>query len=479
LWYVLVFFCIQTVLVVGIVLFRRERIRRSLDDALRVASEAMVENLLSSGVGWSVERMSPLVPKDAGFVCWAVRDEAQSAPLVAHPPGATDLPFSSWETIPAGPVGAVFRSIGRERAAEITGTAAPLRLITIPFRLKGDLFYFQAAVRDQVLDRLLGPFTDLVMIGVPVSILAAMIAAWVIAGRVVSPIDKLSQAARDVSPTRLGERFQVSNSNQEIARLESELNSALGRLEEGYQAQNQFISNVSHELKTPIAVLLTEIQVAKLGRPDPLRLEALVTKVEREMKRLASLVESFLMLARSDPGSRTSTERVSVHDLILECVQRCRLLADEQGVHLVPTLSESDDSEGESEFHELIGDTELLQTMVENLVRNAIGHSPLGAVVSITAGCTADEVGISVHDEGPGIPEEYLSRVFERFVQVPKRWDGASGTRGTGGLGIGLAIASNVAQLHGGRIRAINREKRGCTFEVWLPRKLPPQPTSG
>ena len=468
-WSVLVFFLIQTILVGGVVLFRRERIQSNLDDGLQVAAESMVQSLLNAGVEWSVETIIDLVPKDSGFVLWAIRDEDLSIPLVAHPPEAADLPFSDWEMIPAGPVGAVFGSMGPDRAEAFTGTSSELRLITIPFRQEDQLYYFQAAVRDQVLDRLLGPFVDLVVIGVPVGILAAMIAAWLMAGRVVTPILQLSEAARGVSPARLGERFQVGTSAQEIARLEADLNSALERLEEGYKAQDQFISNVSHELKTPISVLLTEIQVARLGHFDPARLETFVGKVEREMKRLAGLVESFLILARSDPGSRPRADRVAVHDLVLECAQRCRLLADQKRIHLVPTLSETDEVGVEPE---LSGDADLLQTMVENLVRNAIAHSPQGGVVAIDAQCTAEHITIAVRDEGPGVPEEYRGRIFQRFVQVPSSGPGLDGRAlpgRKGGLGIGLAIASNVAQMHGGGISAENRPEGGCTFVVKLP----------
>ena len=122
-------------------------------------------------------------------------------------------------------------------------------------------------------------------------------------------------------------------------------------------------------------------------------------------------------------------------------------------------LDESDEDD-----LQLTGDGELLLTMVENLVRNAISHSPLDGEVTLRAERDDGAVLLSVRDEGPGIPDDYVDRVFDRFVQVPK-----SSSR-TDGTGLGLAIADGVAKLHGGSIRVANNPGAGCTFTVRLPR---------
>lgn len=466
LWFVLVFSLIQAVLVLGVVLFRRGAIQRTLDQELEESAEAMVDNILNAEAAWEEEALADLIPSDSGFLLFAIRD-AKGAGLVQWElDEVRDLPFSAWEVVPSGPQGAVITSIAPERAVRLTGEDESLRLITVPFRNRGEPFYFQAAVRDQVLEQLLGPFLDIVVIGVPIGILAALVAAWMIAGRAVAPIRRLSLAAQRVSPERLSERFQVRTTDEEISLLEHELNSALQRIEEGYAAQDQFISNVSHELKTPIAVLLTEAQVTRMGPLSEERGRRFVEKAEREMQRLGRLVESFLTLARANMSRGQPTEPVSVNDLVLECVQRSQALGELHGVRLVPQLVDGSMNGSEpmgADELEVAADIELLQTAIENLIRNALQHSPEGEVVRIVVLCTHDQVEIAVHDRGPGIPDEHLETVFDRFAQVP-------GRATPGGSGLGLAITKHVVELHGGTVAV--RKGEGCCVVLRLPRHV-------
>lgn len=459
-WFVLVFFLIQTTLVGAVVFFRREMIQRSLDNALTISAESMVDNIVTADIAWTPYDLQALVPKGSGFALYAVRDAEGTILVSSGFPTDRKLPFAEWESVPAGPIGGAHAMIGSHLAEELTGNSAPLRLFTLPFRRDEKLFFFQAAVRDQALERLLGPFFDLVLLGVPVGLLAAVIAAWVIAGRAVSPIRRLSVAARDVSPRRLSERFEVSTTDREVEGLESELNSALARLEAGYRAQDQFISNVSHELRTPVAVLLTQAQVAKMGERSLEKGYAFVDKSETLLKRLGKLVESFLVLARAELTEHPSKDPVSVIDIVLDCLHTCKDSADQKQVRLTSSFpdEECDDSEPD-----LVGDADLLQTMVENLVRNAIDHSPAGGDVALNVEYTEDTVRIIVRDVGPGIPEDYLDRIFDRFVQAP------TSSNRTGSSGLGLAIANGVAKLHGGTIRVTNNIGAGCTFVVTLP----------
>ena len=464
LWFVLVFFVIQSIMIGGVVVFRREAIGRVSNTKLSESAAAMVDSLLAAEVEWKLDQVRPLLPVEAGFVLYAVRDY-QGAELTSwNVADIRDLPLSDLQRIPAGPVGGVHSIVTSERAEVLTGQPGRLRLITLPFRYRGGDYFFQAAVRDRTtLVSLLGPYFDLVSIGVPVGVLAAAIAAWIIAGRAVSPMDRISLAARDVSPTSLNERFEVGATDDEVARLEAELNSALARLEAGYRAQDQFLTNASHELKTPIAVLLTQAQVAKMGERSADKCYAFVDKTESVMKRLGKLVESMLLLARADLAESPPRDSVAMIDVILGCLQSCQLLAQQGCVSLVPNLVDAEDG---SSGLVIEGDAELLQTMVENLVRNAIAHSPRGSLVAIDVDGSGDEVEIAIRDQGPGIPEDYIDRIFDRFIQAPKKQARRDGT------GLGLAIARSITQLHRGTIRAHNNEGDGCSFIVTLPKHL-------
>lgn len=466
LWFVLLFSVLQTALVGGTVVWRREYIKRSLENDLERSAAAMVDSILAKGVTRFTEipDLEVFVPGNSGFLLGAIRDSrghVQKSWNVSNP---DRLRFTSEEQVETGPVSAVFTTLTADQAEALTGNPSALRLITLQFRVSDELYYFQAAVRDQVLESLLGPL-DVVAVGLPLAVVAATIAAWVIGGKAVAPIQRLSRAVGELSPRSLATRFRTRSTHAEIGRLEDELNSALERLEEGYRAQAQFISNVSHELKTPIAVLLTEAQVAKIERKNLEKGYAFIDMAEREMKRLGNLVESLLVLARTDINRTRLAKPVAVNDLILEAVQHCRLLADHHKVRLVAHVIED-----EAADPLILGDPQLLQVMLENMVRNAIRHSPEGAPVAVDAERDGEEVVLSVRDEGPGIPPEFLDKIFERGVRVPPDGKGGkAGKNGSGGAGLGLAIARNVAQLHRGTIRVANNPERGCTFQVEMP----------
>lgn len=459
-WFVVVFVVLQATLLGAIVYSRRGEIHSSLDDALSRSAEAMVDNLLVAEIGWDSDALAQLVPRGADFVFFAVRDadgELLASSGVLEP---DKLRFGEWENVPAGPIGGVHVRLSASAAEELTGDRGELRLVTLPFRRGGEHFFFQAAVRDEALEGLLGPYSDLVLLGIPVGVVAALVAGWVIAGRAVAPIQQLSERARAVSPTNLSERFDVAPADREIERLEQELNSALTRLERGYRAQDQFISNVSHELRTPVAVLLTQAQVAKMGDRSLEKGYEFVDRAELLLKRLGKVVESFLVLARADLTKGPPRETVSIIDVVLGCLHDCKDLAEQSRVRLKSRIAELPES---GEEVACVGDADLLQTMLENVVRNAIGHSPQDGKVALEAELVGGRWTIVVRDQGPGIPEEYLGRVFDRFVRVP---DGSG--RGDG-LGLGLAIAHRIAEWHGGSIDAANSPAGGCTFTITLP----------
>lgn len=295
----------------------------------------------------------------------------------------------------------------------------------------------------------------------PVGLLAAAVAAWIMAGRVVTPIRRLAKAARAVSPASLEGRIDVDPSDPEIARLQHELNDAFGRLEKAYREQGSFISNVSHELKTPIAVLLSQAQVLKQEDRSPTEYRRFLAVVEDEMRGLGRLVESFLVLARVGHGKElVRREHMTVNDVVLEAAEHCAPLSRHHEVPLVTLLHLSDDGESEPEIE---GDPELLRTLFENLVRNALRFSPSGEPVDLRVSCNRDRASILVRDRGPGITREHIDRIFERFYT-------ANGTEVVGrGTGLGLAIAKSIAELHNGTISVRNCADRGCEFEVLLP----------
>ena len=209
-------------------------------------------------------------------------------------------------------------------------------------------------------------------------------------------------------------------------------------------------------------MLLTEAQVLKRRGARTEDHERYAASVEEEMRRLGTLVDSFLTLARveADPA-HFEPEPVNVYDVLLDSVQHNHALARLHGVKLLAQLGHTETAP------EVEGDARLLGAMLDNLIRNAVRHSPRGSTVEVECAEAGGEVAFFVRDQGPGLPEEIRARVFERFARGPQD---PSRPRTTG---LGLAIAREIVQLHRGSIAIEDREGGGCTFAVRLP--LPPR----
>ena len=319
----------------------------------------------------------------------------------------------------------------------------------------------------------------LVGIGTFAALVGGVLAAWVIGGVALEPLRRITETARAMAPERIDEtRVEIPEVGVEVNEARLELNRALDRIEAGYQSQERFISNVSHELKTPIAVLLTEARRLERQERSVEELTGFVGDVADQMARLGKIVESFLTLARIDYEERLHRfEDFWFHDLLLEAIRRSRSQASTHEVHLDLELPEDTDYFDRPSW----GDPALISSAVENLIRNAVRFSPAGSSVRVVlepdaavsppvedgAPAAPPRAGarVSVSDDGPGMPQELLATVFEPFKQADTERSRGRGT------GLGLAIAHRVTTLHRGTIRALNREggRPGCTVELRIP----------
>lgn len=466
LWFLGTYAAIQLILIAAIVLAQRDAIRRSADDQLLDWARSTTESIGRSGLPQLGAGLMQRLPESADVVWVAVRGHAGEIIRSTQPIDPSTVSFSPKRDPATGLVGRQFSTLAEGPARALGGKGHELRLVTIPFREgSGELLWLQLAAPISTLSQFLGLFSDLLRVGMPAGLLAALISAWIIAGRAVSPLRHLAKAARSVDPDKIDERLELKTSDGEVENLTLELNSALERLEAGYRVQEQFIDNVCHELKTPIAVILTESQVLSQDGASLEDYAHYVRSTEEEMRRLGQLVESFLTLTRAGVGRMLLNEvYVFPNDIVMDAVQSSAQIAGQRDVRLIPTLAEPEvGAEDEFREPELLGDPELLRTMLSNLLRNAIRFSDPGETIDVRAACRDKWVEFSVSDRGPGVPEEYRERIFDRFVQVP------SESASREGVGLGLTIARTVAELHGGSIDVVNREEGGCTFTVRLP----------
>ncbi|GLZ75786.1 two-component sensor histidine kinase [Actinorhabdospora filicis] len=288
---------------------------------------------------------------------------------------------------------------------------------------------------------------------IPVLIVVLGLAIWYVVGMALRPVETLRRSAEDV---RGGERLVVPHGGEdEIHRLAVTLNTMLERLERARDKQRSFVADAAHELRSPLANMRTELEVAARIGPTPELLDDLLSDVER----LGRLTDDLLLLARADDPERLrlKKERVDVGDLLTAICQR--YTGSRVPVTCVPPPEDAP--------LWVDGDVDGLRRAISNLVDNAVRHAATRVVVSADA--HPDGVRVSVTDDGEGVPVSDRARVFERFTRL----DGAR-SRDKGGTGLGLAIVRELVARHGGTVTlhdaAPGRTPPGLRADVVLPR---------
>ena len=273
-------------------------------------------------------------------------------------------------------------------------------------------------------------------------------ATYLLVGRALRPVERIRAQVAAISTEQLDERVPVPPTGDEIANLAQTMNEMLGRLEAGHAAQRRFISDASHELRSPLAAMSTALDLAH-NRPDMLDAELVAESLIPETRRMRDLVDDLLLLARADEHQLSARGNVDLDDVLIAEVVRLQTNS-----HLV-VRARIDPAR-------VNGEAGQIARMVRNLVDNAARHAQ--GVVELD--CRRDDglAVIRVADDGPGIPDDQRERVFERFVRLD-----ASRTRDAGGSGLGLAIVAEIVAAHRGTVRINDRAGGGVCFTVSLP----------
>ena len=222
------------------------------------------------------------------------------------------------------------------------------------------------------------------------------------------------------------------------------------------EVRRDFVANVSHELKTPVGALALLAETVEDAADDPDAVRRFAGRMRQEASRLTNLVQDIITLSRIQAAEPVPDPvAVQVDAIVAEALDRCRMKANARGIALAEV---GDHGLG------VLGDEDLLLTAIRNLLENAVAYSPERTRVLVTTRRADDRVEISVEDQGIGIPERDLQRIFERFYRVdPAR------SRATGGTGLGLAIVKHVTAAHGGAVTVRSVEGAGSTFTLSLP----------
>ncbi|MDQ3620674.1 MAG: HAMP domain-containing histidine kinase [Actinomycetota bacterium] len=292
---------------------------------------------------------------------------------------------------------------------------------------------------------------------------------WVVAGRTLAPIGRITDVANHIQATDLSQRIELEGPSDELKRLADTFDRMLARLDDAFAMQRRFVADASHELRNPLAIIKTNLDVA-LADPDVSKeeLERAGSVARRATERMASLVDDLFALARLDSRTPVSDD-LSLTALVAEVGEELEALAVQHRLRLRTDFVAQVTIEG---------DEEGLKRAVANLVDNAIRYAPEDSEIVLAAGVEASWAWISVTDQGPGIPTEQQERVFDRFWRAD-----VSRSRDRGGTGLGLAIVRQIAQAHRGSVQLLSEPGHGSTFIVWLPVRaeegvsLPPIPT--
>ncbi len=297
-------------------------------------------------------------------------------------------------------------------------------------------------------------------------IVVSLAAAFVIAGSfavaagALEPIARLSAAMGEIRSDRLSRRLGWTDRSDELGSLARSFDAMLDRLEDGFARERQFISDASHELKTPLTVINANAQMLErwADRDPAVRAESL-RAIREESASLAAMINGMLLLAKAESGDDIPREPLALDGVVAEAVRSARPRAEAKGL-ILDFVSADRDGEGGPVVR---GDANLLRQLFTNLIDNAIKFTEIGSVV-VTVGVGASDATVEVRDTGIGIDDEAIERVFDRFFRAD-----ASRNRAIPGTGLGLAIVRSIARVHDGHVAAHRPPGGGSAFTVTLP----------
>lgn len=295
-------------------------------------------------------------------------------------------------------------------------------------------------------DRTVARVQRVLWLSVPILVLATGLIAWLLASRALRPVRSITDQAATISGGSLGNRVPVPDTGDEIAALADTVNEMLDRLERDDKLRRAFVSDASHELRSPVAVLRSEAEVA-LRHDGEVSVEELATGVLAESTRMGTMIDDLLALARYDEGLPAPETEVDLDDIVLAETHRSRR---------VP-IATSEVSAGR-----VRGRSDELARMVSHLLDNAARHANTACRVGLQT--TAEAVVLTVDDDGPGIPADQRAAVFERFTRLDE-----ARSRDQGGAGLGLAVVRGIAERSGGNVQIGDSDLGGAQLIVTFP----------
>lgn len=422
----------------------RSNLTKSLETVLISRTQDLASLVEAGGVPSVlpfVRGTSAQILDGAGNVIASTADIEGQHPITDTPAGASEVRLLRMQTLDGG---------DQQDQGEHADEEGPYLAAVGAARRDGTTFRIVVVGSLAPVEGTVATLEPMLAVGIPLLVFVVALMTWLLVGRSLRPVEEMITEAEGISLAKLDRRVPVPTSHDEIRHLADALNEMLDRLETSVNRQRRFVSDASHELKSPVASILIMAEVAKTV-PDHFDVGQLAGDVAGEARRLALLVDDLLILARFDErGLDLETAASDLAESVAEAVDAIppgEIHIDASGL-------------GEAPAHV---DRRRMTQVARNLLDNAVRHAD--SRVWVTSGASDGSVWFLVADDGPGIPEDLRVEVFNRFVRL----DDAR-ARSEGGTGLGLAVVKAIVEAHGGSVRAVDDDRYpGAVFRVEIP----------
>lgn len=413
---------------------------RTLDQSLRARSADVVAIVRQGDPGLREAPPAPVADATASFA--QVIDSRGT--VRDHSPGLQPQPLLTGPLLHRAQTGTLLIQRAHRLGADV-------RLLAIPLGAENQRVVLVVGAPLRSRDQTLANLRSELLVGGPAALLLASLIGYLVAGAALRPVERMRTRAAMITEQHLSERLPEPPANDEIARLGATLNQMLARVERAVKRERSFVADASHELRAPLALIRTEVDLALDLPRDAGELQAALRSIGEEADRLSQLADDLLLLARLDEGELAlRKEPLDVHEVLHDVAERFGRRAADDGRRIdvdAPTLG-------------VEADRVRLEQALVNLVENALRHG--AGTVTLTASSRGDSVEIHIADEGPGFDTGVANTAFERFT----RGDQA---RGSGGAGLGLAIVNAIVTAHRGSIAISIDAQRGADVVLTLP----------
>lgn len=447
LWYVVLLAVILAVFSAGVYL----ALRRSLYDNLDESIENRADVLL------------PVVSYEDGrptFDDAAVPGDPEGEQFARVFDSSGAVTFDNSAASDTAPIddGAVAAALaGRTTTHRIDAGGQALRVRTAPITRGSEIVgALEVALSEEDVRETLRILLLVIAVAYPLTLVVASAGGVFLAGRALSPIDRLTRLARTMTAQDLSRRLELNLPDDEVGRLARTFDEMIARLDDAFRRQRQFTADASHELRTPLTAVKGQTEVALQRERDAREYREVLNSINGEVDRMIRIIGSLLTLARADAGQIPLVrEPVDLSAVVDGAVDHIRPAAAAKGVGV--RLDGAPDIK-------IPADEDLLLQLWLNLLDNAVKYTAAGGEVTVRWDLDGQHAAVRVSDTGIGIPPEHLPHIFDRFYRIdPAR------SRAEGGAGLGLSISRWIAEAHGGTIDAESSSTAGSTFTVRLP----------